>query len=169
MIALQPFKITDFDTLISWIDNEESLVQFAGQLFSFPLTPQQLLTYIQDEKRFPYKVVSTLSGSTIGHAEIYLPGTGTAIFCRIIIGNPEYKGRGLCYKLIKALLEISFTELGAEKAELNVFDWNIPAIKCYERSGFIINPDKKKERVVNGKTWTALNMVADRFPYYNTK
>ncbi|MFB3389979.1 GNAT family N-acetyltransferase [Flavobacterium sp. LAR06] len=43
--------------------------------------------------------------------------------------------------------------------ELNVFDFNVGAIKCYEKVGFSINPDKILIREVDGETWTALNMV----------
>ena len=43
--------------------------------------------------------------------------------------------------------------------ELNVFDFNIGAIKCYEKVGFKMNPDKKLLREVDGETWTAVNMV----------
>ena len=44
-------------------------------------------------------------------------------------------------------------------------DWNIAAIKCYEKAGFTIDPGKKLERMVNGKTWAAINMVFPRDKY----
>ena len=162
MIELQPFGVEDFDTLIRWVDSEETLVQFAGQHFNFPLTATQLAASVQDMNRLAFKVTDAATGISIGHAEIHLPGTGTAVFCRILIGDAAYKGKGLCHEIIKALLTITFMKLDVEQAELNVFDWNIPAIKCYQRNGFVINPGKTRERVVNGKIWTALNMVTDK-------
>ena len=72
------------------------------------------------------------------------------------------RGKGLCSLLVDHLLHIVFGELNQEKVELNVFDWNTNAIKCYEKAGFTINPNKVLERTVNGKTWFALNMVLDK-------
>ncbi len=165
MIELQPFSAEDFDTLIRWVDSEETLVQFAGQHFTFPLTLPQLAASLQNKNRFAFKIVVAATGTSIGHAGIHLPGTGTAVLCRILIGDIAFRGKGLCQELIKALLTITFTQLNVEKAELNVFDWNIPAIKCYQRSGLVINPGKTKERIVNGKIWTALNMITDKMSW----
>ena len=42
--------------------------------------------------------------------------------------------------------------------ELNVYDWNIGAIKCYGKAGFIIDKDKSKTINVNGNIWTSISM-----------
>jgi RimJ/RimL family protein N-acetyltransferase len=162
MVKLEPFTKADFDKLISWVNSEEILVQFAGPIFTFPLTHQQLEQYLEDKNRFVYKVVHLPTNTSIGHAEISLSDESTAILCRILIGDPIYRGQGLGQKIVNKLLEISFTQFAAEKAELNVFDWNVSAIKCYEKAGFVINPNKTKKRDVNGETWTALNMTIDK-------
>ncbi len=60
------------------------------------------------------------------------------------------------------LLEIAFNELNKEKAELNVFDWNIGAIKCYEKVGFKINQNKVSNSIVKGENWKAINMIINR-------
>lgn len=71
MIKLEPFTRTDFNRLISWIDSEEFLIQFAGPIFTFPLTTEQLELYITDKNRFPFKVIKPETGVVIGHSEIY--------------------------------------------------------------------------------------------------
>lgn len=162
MIKLEPFEISDFDKLISWIDNEEILLQFSGPAFTFPLNKEQLQINLEDKKRFSYKVVDSSTNAMIGYSEIYLLDKSSALFGRIIIGNPEFRGKGLGQKIVKILLEISFNQLEVEKAELNVFDWNINAIKCYEKVGFIINPDKIKKREIKGEVWTAINMLIEK-------
>jgi len=161
MISLEKIDSSSYDKLISWIDSPEALMQFAGPSYSFPLTKEQLEKSAEDSTRFAYKVVDTSSNTTIGHAEIHLTNDG-AILRRILIGDTNMRGRGLCSPLIDQLLQIVFGELNQVKVELNVFDWNTSAIKCYEKAGFVINPNKVLERTVNGKTWFALNMVLDR-------
>jgi len=161
VIRLDKFDSSSFDKLISWIDSPEALMQFAGPSYSFPLTREQLEQSAQDPNRHAFKVVDTNSGNTIGHAEIHLT-PDTAILRRILIGDASMRGKGLCSPIVEQLLQIVFAELNQSRVELNVFDWNAGAIRCYEKSGFVINPNKKLERTVNGKTWIALNMILDK-------
>jgi hypothetical protein len=48
MIELQNFGEEDFDRLISWIKDEDEMIQFAGPAFTYPLTREQLLKYASD-------------------------------------------------------------------------------------------------------------------------
>ncbi len=159
MIELKPFGEEDFEKLISWVDSKELLLQFAGYVFEYPLTEEQLVAYISDEKRHAFKVVNPQTNETIGHAEIYLLEPKVALLCRILIGKEEYRGKGLGQQIMHQLIASAFEMPDVEMAELNVFDWNTPAIKCYEKTGFRINPDKIKTAEVNGAIWTAINMT----------
>jgi RimJ/RimL family protein N-acetyltransferase len=163
MITLEPFEREDFERLIDWVDNEEILVQFGGPIFSFPLTVKQLEGYKNDKQRLSFKVVDQSNKITIGHAELFPSDDNkTMKICRILIGEKANRGRGFGQEIINELLEISFFKLDKEKVELNVYDWNINAIKCYEKVGFIINPDKIFKSTVKGNIWTAINMTIDK-------
>jgi RimJ/RimL family protein N-acetyltransferase len=162
MIKIEPFKNSDFDKLISWIDSEEMLMQFSGPTFTFPLTKQQLNLNLEDKNRLAYKVVDLSNNSMIGYAEIYLQNKNSVLLGRIIIGEVEFRGQGIGQQIVKDLLEISFNQFNVLSAELNVFDWNINAIKCYEKVGFAINPAKIYKKEIKGETWTALNMVIEK-------
>jgi RimJ/RimL family protein N-acetyltransferase len=162
MLKIEKFNTKDFATLISWVDSEESLMQFAGPLFRFPLSTHQLDQYIAEKNRFPFKVIDPTTNTTIGHAEIVQINPTTCILCRILIGDKNLRGRGLGQELIQQLLNKAFNGPGILKVELNVYDWNTSAIKCYEKVGFTINPDRMREQEINGKIWTALNMTINR-------
>ncbi len=56
-IFLHEFTHKDFENLISWVNNEKELIQFAGPIFSFPLTKEQLNDYLKDPNRYPFKIV----------------------------------------------------------------------------------------------------------------
>lgn len=63
MIRLEHFGRQDFDSLISWIDSPELLMQWAGTDFKYPLNEEQLNQYIkganeEDSNVYIYKVVS---------------------------------------------------------------------------------------------------------------
>lgn len=159
MIELIPFRKEDFSFLISWIDNEEDLIQFAGSIFTFPLTINQLDKYLLNSKRIAFKVIEKNTFVRIGHAEIYFNNNKTAKICRVLIGNPLYRGKGLGQQIIKKLVRFAFINYNVKKVELNVFDWNISAIKCYERVGFKIMNGITTTTSVNDKIWTAINMT----------
>jgi RimJ/RimL family protein N-acetyltransferase len=159
MIELQQFNESDFERLISWIDNEDSLVQFAGTIFSFPLTKEQLNSYVSDKKRFPYKVIKKENEEVIGHAEIYFSDNTTAKLCRVLIGDEHSRGKGYGQQIIKMLMQTCFKQVKVKEIELNVFDWNIAAINCYEKVGFKINSSKNKITRFNNKEWLAINMT----------
>ena len=159
MIELKPFRKDDFSTLIKWIDKEDDLIQFAGNIFSFPLTDSQLDEYLTDLNRNAFKVVDKADNSIIGHSEIYLNENRTAKLCRILIGNPKFRGKGLGQEIVKELVRISFESYNAKKIELNVYDWNTSAIKCYEKVGFKIMNGITKTTEIENKIWTAINMT----------
>ena len=47
MIELKPFTENDFEIFKAWAANAEELFQFAGPVFSFPLTDEQLRNYLK--------------------------------------------------------------------------------------------------------------------------
>jgi RimJ/RimL family protein N-acetyltransferase len=161
MLRLAKFDRSCYDTLISWVDSAETLMQFAGPAFSFPLTTDQLDKSLSDPKRFAFQVIDPSDDSKIGHAEIYL-AADSAYLGRILIADPQRRGQGLGQQIVSMLLDFAFRELHQTKAQLNVFEWNTIAIRCYEKVGFQINPDKKFDRTINGQTWKGLNMTIDR-------
>lgn len=169
MITIQPFGKVDFKQLIAWAESEDALIQFAGHFFTFPLTTEQLDNYIQDKNRLIFKVIDVNRNNTIGHAEIQIVSQTISVLCRIIIGDKNFRGQGIGQQIIHHLLEISFIQLLMERVELYVFDWNISAIKCYEKSGFTINAEKSKKREVRDQIWTALNMSIEKADWKKLK
>lgn len=168
MLALEKFDKDDYERLINWVDSEEALMQFAGPGLSFPLTKDQIEKSVDNPNRYVFKVVDTDTKTVIGHAEIYVK-EGFASLGKILIGDHRMRGRGTGKQIVDNLLSYVFLILKQPGAELNVFDWNIAAIKCYTKSGFTINPDKKLERTVNGKTWIALNMTLSKEEWQQRK
>ena len=85
MITLQPFTEEDALQLISKIKDERMLLQFAGPVYRFPLTEEQLETDLYDEKRTLFKITDQ-TGTAIGHAQIFLKEK-TFLLGRNILNN----------------------------------------------------------------------------------
>ena len=156
MISLENFSENDFEKLISWITSEEELIQFAGSIFNFPLTKEQLEKYIKIPEVNAYKLI--YNNIHIGHAEINFTKNNPPKLCRILIGDKNFRGKGLCQQIVNELLNICKEKFNSNVVELNVFDWNKGAIRCYEKVGFQFNREKQKETFVGNKKWISINM-----------
>jgi len=130
-----PFKIEDWQYLEKWIANESELIQFAGSIFSFPIDQKQIENYLLDSNRKVFRV-QTNNKQTIGMVEISLEASNVTKLARIVIGEKSMRGKGIGTKLIKKLTAYAFNSLKANKVVLNVYSWNMGAIKCYQKVGF---------------------------------
>lgn len=55
----------------------------------------------------------------------------------IAIFDPAYRGAGVGTFAVRTLCDTAFVELRVSRVELGVYPDNMPAIKCYERCGFV--------------------------------
>jgi RimJ/RimL family protein N-acetyltransferase len=167
MIRLETFKKEDFQQLINWIDSERLMVNWAGSLFSYPLTEESLEWYIHDTNdmansdTFVYKAVEKETGETVGH--ISLGGISwknkSARVSRVLVGNTEKRGRGICQGMIQCILELGFDALELHKITLGVYDFNTSAIRCYEKAGFKIEGRLRDTFLYEGdEYWTLVEM-----------
>lgn len=161
MIRLERFTNEHYGDLIAWVVNTEILMQFAGDGFVFPLTAEQLDVYLQDRNRLAFRVVNEETNLPIGHCELYLTEDSFKL-ARIFIGDEKNRGKGFGQEIIRKLLDFGFSNFDRTKAELNVFDWNVPAVECYKKVGFISNFHQPFNREMNGRTWVVINMVFDK-------
>jgi len=143
MIELVPISPADFPMLISWAVSENFLLQWTGRTFKYPLDIKQLTEYYEltlgkNPLRLILKAVDG-GGKHIGNITIDRVKSNkkeAALTC-IIVGDEKYKGRGAGAKILNKACRIAFEELGMKKLYLNVFDFNLPAIRCYKKCGFM--------------------------------
>ena len=157
MITLNKFTNTDFDSLKKWIKNEEELIQFAGPIFNYPLTNNQLEDYLNQTDLKPYKIVLISTGETIGHCELNFTNDNKRL-SRILIGKPNMRGKGLGKLVIKEMLNLIQQTNPNSTVDLNVFAWNKNAISCYEKIGFKENKAKNSTYNFKGNNWEVINM-----------
>ncbi len=157
MITLIPFSPGHVITLISWIESEEMLMQFAGPSFQYPLTAEQLPYQSADPRHPSFSLMKDSPRELLGYGEIRFTNT-TAFLCRLIIA-PNKRGNGYGNLLMRELLAQVERHPEINRVELNVFDFNSGAIHLYSKFGFVINPEKAFERSMKGRVWRAVNMV----------
>ena len=157
MIELKPFTENDFETFKGWASNAEELFQFAGPIFNFPLTDEQLRDYLKMEDKKPLKVVLKETNETIAHCELNFEN-GNNRLSRILVGKKGLRGQKIGEQIVREMVKLLFQNPKINEVDLNTFDWNKAAINCYKKVGFKINPEKSDIMTVNGNEWTRINM-----------
>lgn len=166
MIKLEKFTSEDFDQLIEWIDSERLLINWAGALFNYPLTKSSMEWYIEDtndlkkSEAFVYKAVDA-EGNMVGH--VSLGGLSrknrSARISRVLVGNTDHRGKGVCRQMINGVLKIGFENLELHRISLGVYDFNVSAIRCYEKCGFVREGVQRDVlRYKGNEYWSLLEM-----------
>jgi RimJ/RimL family protein N-acetyltransferase len=68
----------------------------------------------------------------------------------IFIGDRRYLGKGYGTDALNALVDLGFGELRLERVELEVFDYNLRAIRSYEKAGFQTDAVLRRARFHRG-------------------
>lgn len=142
MIRLKYFTATDFDQLISWIDSPRLLMNWSGPMFNFPLTPDKLSWYLDgandlgSSEVFVFKAVDTATGAAVGHISLgsLSPKNRSARISRVLV-DPATRSRGIGQQMLTQVLRFGFEELGLHRIDLDVYDFNEAALRCYTRAG----------------------------------
>jgi RimJ/RimL family protein N-acetyltransferase len=142
-IMLERFQESDFPTLINWINSDRLMAQWGRWCFTFPLTTTQLSEYMRSAQgdnpgRIVFKGLVAETREVIGHIELdrINYNQGTASICRVLVGQPEARGKGFGQSLVQAVLQFAFGDLALRRVDLQVYAFNTSAIACYERVGF---------------------------------
>lgn len=157
-IKIELLNKNDFKTLITWAESEKDLIQWCGPVFNFPLTEQQLEIWFNESVKFPpkrmiFKAVND-TGEITGMGEIGVidRNQDTASICRIFV-DKKFRGNGIAVVMISFIISYAFKVLNLKSLELNVYSFNTPAIKCYERLGFHRTDVKSKTTAVGNEIW----------------
>jgi RimJ/RimL family protein N-acetyltransferase len=158
MIRLEPFERTDFKQLIGWIDSPKFMMLWGGRTFNYPLTEQQLENYIGSDVLI-YRVVHEDSGEVIGHINLTMDRiNNSGRIGKVLIGDSSLKGHGIGKMMVQKVLNIAFGQLKLHRVSLGVFDFNLAAIACYERAGFVKEGLLREARKVENEYWNLWEM-----------
>jgi RimJ/RimL family protein N-acetyltransferase len=141
-IELIGFTREDIPRLIGWIRSPEDLSAWAGALFNYPLDEAKLERYLSSgqgdsPQRRIFKAVDADGGEAVGHIELsHIWPHLSARISRVMVGDPELRGRGIGTRIVQALLQQAFAEYSVGRIDLGVDAANRRAIACYQRAGF---------------------------------
>jgi len=85
----------------------------------------------------------------------------SAIF-GIVLGEKAYWGQGYGTDAARAMLNFAFGTLNLHRVELEVFEYNPRAMRCYEKAGFRREGTRRKSHFYEGRYWDAHIMAVLR-------
>lgn len=164
-IELRYFEQSDFPLLIQWSGSPRFLLQWAGPSFQYPLTEEQLESYVEGancegSNLLVYKAVHQESKDIIGHISLGAIDhqNGSARIGRVLIGDQRYRGQKLGELMVREMLKIAFDDLKLHRVSLGVFDFNTSALACYEKVGFRQEGLLRDFRKFENEYWNLIEM-----------
>lgn len=158
----------DLETIRCWRNEDETRSQF---VFTGLLTPQNQADwferYREDDTDVMFLVEAVAKESethTPGWSHDWIPVGCAALyhidednreaeFGRLMIGHPDYRGKGLGRRITEALTAFGLSRMGLHRVYLEVYQDNPAALKSYMAAGYTLLPE---QRTVNGRVLVKL-------------
>ena len=155
-LRIETFKETNLKKLLTWTKTERELRMWAGETFSKIPDANAFRTHLKRPRVKSYQARDKW-GRFIGYAELVELTKGSCTLCRVII-DPARRGMGSGKALVESLSRQAFEHLGYRRLLLNVFTFNVPAVRCYRSLGFRPLPKSPKPRSYRGQIWNLVIM-----------
>ena len=161
-VRLRGLEASDCETIVSWVDSADALFQWSGpRHFSWPLETRHLIADLgsSDQDRLLFGAVEEPSEVLVGHAMLSVQHEhGFAVIGRVLVA-PTRRGVGLGAALMREILRVGFEQLGLHRLQLAVYDFNAPAIACYQSLGFTIEGRHRDSTRGSDGYWTSYTMA----------
>lgn len=165
MLKLEKFAYKDVSKVVSWVENKEFLLQWAGPSYKLELLEEQLKKEIEEMNKencnnLMFSLKDFETNEVVGHIQLLVIDREnmSARIGKVIIGEKKYRNKGIGLQMINLVLDIAFNKLKLHRVDLGVFDFNVSAIECYKKAGFIIEGKSRECRKINGEYWSLINM-----------
>jgi RimJ/RimL family protein N-acetyltransferase len=122
---------------------------------------EEILKWMEHEQpnSFGFMIRTLADDRVIGF--VGLDGIGWThgdCFVGIGIGDPEYRGNGYGTDAMRVILRYAFTELNLHRVSLDVFEYNLRAIRSYEKAGFVVEGRARQFLNRDGRRWDLIFM-----------
>ena len=152
-IRLREVRLEDYQSLFRWANDRDL------RILSAPFRPVSweehvswLKGLLHDRTRELLIIEDSQEALPIG--QILLSGISQIhrnSEMSIRIGETSYRGRGFGTQALRLLIEHARKDLGLHRIELTVFPENAPAIRSYEKVGFLLEGMKREAAFIDGR------------------
>jgi len=164
-VRLRSFELSDLDEIMKHWNNME-LRNLLGSVDRGPASRNDEEEWIrntwkqrQERKVFTFAIETIVDNKLIGGTGLFdIDWTSRSAMTGISIYNPKYWGKGYGQESMNLILGFAFRNLNLNRVELETFDFNKRAQKCYLKVGFKDVGKRRKARFINGQYHDAIIM-----------
>ncbi len=165
-MRLRPYiHVKDFDHIHKWITDERTHAFWCANLIPYPMTAETLQTVLEKEASdwggCAY-VATSDDGTALGFFVLSVNVLNNSGFLKFVIINNELRGKGYGTQMIELLQRYAFEITGVSSIQLNVFDVNTSARRCYAKNGFREDGFTENAFVFHGESWSKCHMVSSK-------
>lgn len=163
-MRLRPYiPSKDYEYIQNWVNDERVHALWCANLIPYPMTSNKLQDVLdkdaQDWGGCAY-VATEDDGKLVGFFVLAVNVSNNSGFLKFVIINNELRGKGYGTQMIKLMLRYAFDIAGVSSVQLNVFDANNSAKKCYLNAGFIEDSIATNVYTFMNESWGRCHMVA---------
>jgi RimJ/RimL family protein N-acetyltransferase len=157
-VRLRSFELSDLDEIMKYW-NDVELRNLLGSADRGPASRNEEEEWIrttwkrrQERKAFTFAIEARPDEQLIGGTGLFdIDWTSRSAMAGISIYNPDYWSKGYGQESMNLILSFAFRNLNLRRVELDTFDFNKRAQKCYTKVGFKEVGRRRKARFIDGK------------------
>ena len=171
-IVLREYQDADLLYMKKWV-NDPNITANLSDNFLYPHSSYETETFFKtmvEGKALSksFVVGAKKSQEYIGQIDLYkLDWKNRFASLAIVIGRKEYLGQGYGSEAIRLIQKFAFEELNLNRLELEVYEYNQAARKCYLQCGFLEEGRYRKKIYKSGKYWDSIVMSILKDEYEN--
>lgn len=162
-IVLREYRMEDLPYMRKWVNNFD-ITNNLHDIFIYPQTMHDTESFLKmmaegkgESKGFIIAAPDTLE--YIGQIDLHrIDWKNRSAILGIVIGREEYLGKGIGKEAIELIQEFVFNTLNLNRLELEVYEFNARAFKCYIKCGFVEEGRLRKKLFRQGKYWDVIQM-----------
>lgn len=169
-ILLREYRMDDLPHMREWVNNFE-ITNNLHDIFIYPQTIHDtetfLINMIEGKSGIKGFIIATPDSlEYIGQIDLHkIDWKNRSTTLGIVIGKTEYLGKGYGKDAIELLKDFVFNTLNLNRLDLEVYEFNVRAYKCYLKCGFIEEGRLRKRLYRQGKYWDVIQMSILREEY----
>lgn len=133
---------------VSWF-NDPEVTRF---IKTKKATKESILQYIEMNQKANCRLFGIFykeNDKHIGNVRLSIDFKKKKATVGITIGDKDFRGKGIAPEVLKVIFDYAFNELKLKEVNLDVISINKPALRAYEKAGFV--KYYKKKEMIEGK------------------
>ncbi len=156
---LSPLNPEDAAVFTEWLNDLELTKYLTIIRRTLSLTREKEILENMAKTEHVYVIVDLEINKIIGIAGLHdLDHINNCCELGLFIGDKDYWNHGYGEEATRLLLDFAFNVLNMHNAMLKVFDYNIRALKCYQKIGFKEIGRRREAFLITGKYYDIIYM-----------